>query len=210
MPLETIFLQGGFIVIERKEEFVKILESRLKPERFIHSLNVADSAKQLANIYGADEEKAYICGLLHDIEKNAPFPEQQEYMLRLGDELPKVVLDNKKLWHAPAGACYIRDELGIKDAEMISAIKYHTTAKANMTLLEKIIYIADYISAERTYDGVEEMRKLAVDDINKAILVGTRFTLSELLKSDRVINQDTIDAYNEMCEIFEKAANENT
>ncbi len=195
-------------MIERKEEFVKILEGRLKPERFIHSLNVADSALELAKIYGEDEEKAYICGLLHDIEKNSPMEEQKEYMLKLGDDLPKVVLDNQKLWHAPAGACYIRDELGLTDPDMISAIKYHTTAKANMTLLEKIIYIADYISAERTYDGVEEMRTLAHEDINKAILVGTRFTLSELLKNDRVINQDTIDAYNEMCEYYEKAATE--
>lgn len=196
-------------MLERKDEFVKLLRERLKPERFTHSLNVADSALELAKCYGADEEKAYICGLLHDIEKNAPLAHQREMMDALGGEYSKVVLDNPKLWHAPAGAAYMRDELGIVDEEMISAVKYHTTAKAGMSLLEKIIYIADYISAERSYNGVEEMRKMAFEDINLAILEGTRFTIFELLKNDRVINQDTIDAYNEMSEIFEakKAAN---
>lgn len=184
-------------MLERKDEFVQILESRLKPARLQHSLNVADSALALAKRYGADEEKAYICGLLHDICKNAPDEEQHKYMLQLGHELPEVVLQNVKLWHAPAGAAYIRDELGILDEDMISAIKYHTTAKANMTLLEKIIYIADYISAERSYDGVEEMREKAFRDIDEAIQEGTRFTIQELLAKNRVINQDTIDAYNE-------------
>ncbi len=184
-------------MLERKDEFVQILESRLKPARLQHSLNVADSALALAKRYGADEEKAYVCGLLHDICKNAPDKEQQKYMMQLGHELPEVVLQNVKLWHAPAGAAYIRDELGISDEDMISAIKYHTTAKANMTLLEKIIYIADYISAERSYDGVEEMREKAFCDIDEAIQEGTRFTIQELLGKNRVINQDTIDAYNE-------------
>ena len=123
-------------------------------------------------------------------------------MNSLGEELPKVVKDNFKLWHAPAGAAFVRDELGIKDPEMISAIKYHTTAKAGMTMLEKIIYIADYISDERDYPGVDEMRKKAFEDINEAILTGTRFTLNELLAHDRIINQDTIDAYNEMCALL--------
>lgn len=195
-------------MIERKDEFIEILRGRLKPERFQHSLNVADAAVKLAKRYGADEERAYICGLLHDIEKNAPLSEQREMMLKLGGKLPDVILDNPKLWHAPAGAAYIRDVLGITDEGMISAIKYHTTARAEMTLLEKIIYIADYISDERSYSGVEEMREKAYRDINEAIMEGTRFTLIDLLEHGRVINQDTIDAYNEMSQIFGKAANE--
>ena len=189
-------------MLERKDEFIAIMKEKLKEKRFIHSLNVADAAKKLAERYGADTEKAYICGLLHDIEKNAPEDEQERYMNSLGEELPKVVKDNFKLWHAPAGAAFVRDELGIKDPEMISAIKDHTTAKAGMTMLEKIIYIADYISDERDYPGVDEMRKKAFEDINEAILTGTRFTLNELLAHDRIINQDTIDAYNEMCALL--------
>ncbi len=191
---------------ERKDEFLAVMKEKLKEKRFIHSLNVADAAKRLSERYGADTEKAYICGLLHDIEKNAPKEEQKKYMNSLCDDLPQVVTDNFKLWHAPAGAAFVRDELGITDPEMISAIKYHTTAKAGMTMLEKIIYIADYISDERDYPGVDEMRKAAFEDINEAILIGTRFTLSDLLAHDRIINQDTIDAYNEMCELLRQKA----
>ena len=188
-------------MIERKDEFIALMRTKLQEKRFNHSLNVAEAAKQLAERYGENVERAYICGLLHDIEKNSPEEEQRKYMLRFPD-IPEVVVKTPKLWHAPAGAAFIRDELGITDEEMVSAIKYHTTAKANMTMLEKIIYIADFISDERDYPGVEEVRVAAFDDINKAILIGTRFTLLDLLRQGRVINQDTIDAYNEVCKIF--------
>lgn len=189
-------------MIERKDEFVEILRSRLKTARFEHSLNVADAALKLAEIYGVDTEKAYICGLLHDIEKNAPMEEQKQMMDTLSETLPDVVLQNPKLWHAPAGAAYIKNVLGIVDEDMISAIKYHTTAKADMTMLEKIVYTADFISSERNYEGVEHIRALAYEDIDKAILEGSRFTLIELLKNGREINQDTMDAYNEMARKF--------
>lgn len=188
-------------MIERKEEFIKIMSEKLQEKRFKHSMNVAEAAKALAERYGEDTERAYVCGLLHDIEKNAPDEEQMKYLLRFPD-IPEVVVKTPKLWHAAAGAAFVRDELGIDDSEMISAIKYHTTAKADMTMLEKIIYIADFISDERDYPGVDEVREAAFDDINKAILIGTRFTLEDLLRQGRVINQDTIDAYNEVCKIF--------
>ena len=127
-------------MIERKDEFIALMRTKLQEKRFNHSLNVAEAAKQLAERYGENVERAYICGLLHDIEKNSPEEEQRKYMLRFPD-IPEVVVKTPKLWHAPAGAAFIRDELGITDEEMVSAIKYHTTAKANMTMLEKIIYI---------------------------------------------------------------------
>jgi len=188
-------------LINRKDEFLEIMKSKLQGRRFIHSLNVAAAAKKLAKRYGADVEKAYICGLLHDIMKNSPYAEQYEYMMQFSD-IPEVVIEINKLWHAPAGAAFVRDVLGIDDPEMISAIKYHTTGKANMTLLEKVIYIADFISEEREYPGVDEVRKAAFEDIDKAVLIGTRFTLEELLDQNREINQDTIDAYNEVCRKF--------
>ena len=196
-------------MIERKEELVKILKERLKPTRFEHSLNVADAALALAKKYGADEEKAYIGGLLHDVCKNAPMEEQHEYMMKLGEPISEVELSNQKLWHAPAGAAYIRDVIGIVDEDLLSAVRYHTTAKANMTLMEKILYIADYISKERTYDGIEIMREKAFRDIDEAILEGTKFTILDLAKQNRVINQDTIDAYNEMSKKFAKEGSKN-
>lgn len=185
-------------MIERKEEFLAILREKLQDARFQHSRNVADSAVILAEQNGADTEKAYICGLLHDIEKNAPPEEQKRYMLQLGDDLPKHVLENPKLWHAPAGAAFVRDELGITDPEMVRAIKYHTTGRPGMTMLEKVIYVADFISAERDYPGVERVRETAYRNIDEAILVGSQFTLMTLLERWREINYDTIAMYNEM------------
>ena len=185
-------------MIERKEEFLAILREKLQDARFQHSRNVADSAVILAEQNGADTEKAYICGLLHDIEKNAPPEEQKRYMLQLGDDLPKHVLENPKLWHAPAGAAFVRDELGITDPEMVRAIKYHTTGRPGMTMLEKVIYVADFISSERDYPGVERVRETAYRNIDEAILVGSQFTLMTLLERWREINYDTIAMYNEM------------
>lgn len=181
---------------ERKDEFIAVIKEKLQERRFTHSLNVADSAVELAEKYGGDPERAYVCGLLHDIEKESPAEEQKEYMLRFPD-IPEVVQNTPKLWHAPAGAAFVRDELGITDPEMVSAIRYHTTGKSGMTLLEKIIYIADFISVERDYPGVDDVRAAAFRSLDEAVLEGTRFTIHDLVRQNRIVNQDTIDAYNE-------------
>lgn len=184
-------------MIERADELKAIIKSKLKEKRYIHSLNVADEAKKLAEKYGADAEKAYICGLLHDAVKNCPEEEQLKLIREAGIELPPVEADNPKLWHAPAGAAFMRDVIGIKDEDMFNALMYHTTARAGMSILEKTIYIADYISADRDYPGVEDMRKWAYEDIDKAVLEGTKYSLSDLLKQNREINKNTIEAYND-------------
>ena len=180
------------------EEYIAVIRERLEPKRYQHSRNVAKAAVKLAEQNGVDPGKAYICGLLHDVEKNASREEQKKYMLQLGEPLPDYVLENPKLWHAPAGAADVRDDLGIVDAEMIRAIKYHTTGRPNMSMLEKVIYVADFISDERDYPGVEDVRETAYRNIDEAILIGTRFTLTMLLKRYHVINYDTIALYNEV------------
>lgn len=171
---------------------------------------MADCAKELAELNGVDTGKAYLCGLLHDIEKNRPWDEQERYMEQLGDALPDHVIQNKKLWHAPAGAAFMRDELGILDADMIRAIKYHTTGRPNMSPLEKVLYVADYVSIERDYPGVERVREAAYRNLDEAILIGGRFTLISLLERYRKVNYDTFAMYNEVAELmgeqFEAAA----
>lgn len=197
--------------LARTEEFKAILQEKLEPRRYQHSLNVADCAKKLAEINGADVDKAYLCGLLHDVLKNAPAEEQERYMKQLGDDLPDHVLQNPKLWHAPAGAAFLRDELGILDADMIRAIKYHTTGRPNMSLLEKVVYVADYVSIERDYPGVETVREAAFRNLDEAILIGGRYTLISLLERYRKVNYDTFAMYNEVAatlgEQYEKGIN---
>lgn len=194
----------------RVEEFKEILKNQVDARRYQHSLNVADCAKELAEINGVDTGKAYLCGLLHDIEKNRPWDEQERYMNQLGDQLPDHVLQNPKLWHAPAGAAFLRDELGILDADMIRAIKYHTTGRPHMSPLEKVLYVADYVSIERDYPGVETVREAAYRNLDEAILIGGRYTLISLLERYRKVNYDTFAMYNEVAELmgarFEEAA----
>ncbi len=190
---------------EKIKTFEDLIKQRLKPKRYQHSLNVAKSAKELAKIYGADEEKAYICGVLHDVMKNTSEEEQLEVITSSGRKMSDLEKSNPKLWHAMAGAAYIQIALGINDKEMIQAIDCHTTAKANMTMLEKIIYIADYISDDRDYDGVEEMRKRAFENIDSAVLMGTQFSILDLAKRCMPIHPNTMAAYNEMCtKVLEK------
>lgn len=184
---------------EMVESYKRILEKRLKPKRLNHSLNVAKAAVELAKKYGVDEQKAYICGLLHDVMKNSPEDEQLDVMKKAGIELSQLEMANPKLWHAYAGSAFLKCELNIDDEEMQSAVYYHTTAKANMSMLEEVIYIADYIADERDYDGVEEMRKLAFENIDEAVLMGTKFVVTDLARRELAIHPDTIGAFNYMC-----------
>ena len=184
------------------DEYTKIrqlLRSRLDDYRYIHSLGVADSARDLAKIYGADEEKAYLAGLLHDIAKNTPKNEQLELMEKGGIKLSVAEKNNPALWHAMAGECYLRLEMGITDPEILGSVRYHTTGKEGMTLLEKIIYVADYISAERNYPDVDVMRDLSLNhSLEKASLYSLIYTFNKQTKLQGIIHPDSVEYYNEL------------
>jgi nicotinate-nucleotide adenylyltransferase len=115
-----------------------------------------------------------------------------------GVELSEVERSNHKLFHAIAGALYVEKELGVTDSEIIDAIRYHTTGRKNMSLLEKVIYIADFISDDRNYDGVERMREKAEISLETAMEEGLQFSIIELSEKLLPIHPDSIDAYNEI------------
>lgn len=184
--------------MNRDAEYTEILRERLTEKRFIHSLNVAESSKELARLYGCDEEIAYTAGLIHDCCKDTPAGLQLSYMLENGAELSEIEISTAKLYHAMSGSIYIKKEFGIENEDIINAVRYHTTGRKNMCLLEKIVFIADFISAERDYDGVEIMREKAVRSLDEAIVEGLGFTIKDLIdRGERFIHPDTIDAYNE-------------
>ena len=185
-------------VTERNQEFKTLIKGKLKESRYIHSLNVADSAKILAAKYGCDEEKAYTSGLLHDVMKNAGDEEQLEVISKAGWELTDCEKANKKLWHAVAGAAFMKTELGIEDEDMIEAVRYHTTARKNMSVLEKVIYVADFISADRDYPEVDDVRKAADESLEKAMMLGLEFCIQEIAKRRQILHPDSVDAYNEI------------
>lgn len=183
---------------QRNDEFLQEIKKRLSRYRFIHSVNVADEAKRLAVRYGADPDKAYTAGLVHDIMKDTPKEKQLELFRKYGVELTEVELASPKTWHAMSGALFLRNELNVTDEEILSAVRYHTTAKAGMTLLEKVLYIADYTSAERDYDDVDVMRDKADRSLEEAMLYGLQFTINEMVKEGRPVHPDSIHAYNEV------------
>ena len=179
--------------MQDKKEIVASLRSRLLADRFFHSLNVADMAKELAAIYGEDKDKAYLAGLVHDCTKNTPPETQLEIIKRGGIALSDAEKNNRKLWHAISGSVFIQSEYGIEDKDIISAVRYHTTGKAEMSLLEKIIYVADFTSAERCYSGVERIHRLARTDLDAAVYEGAAFTVEKLSKAGLALHPDTVE-----------------
>ncbi len=175
---------------------IAFLEQRLSPKRFRHSCNVARAARQLAQRYGADVERAYFAGLLHDICKEEPYEVQHELMLA-GDFAPdEAELHSKKLWHGIAGAYFLQKEFGVTDQEVLLAVRFHTVGRDHMSLLEEIIYIADMISEEREYKGVGKMRRLAQENLQNAMLEALRDASASVLKKGVLLPQYTVSAYN--------------
>ena len=183
------------------EEEVK---KHLTERRFYHSQCVAAEAARLAQRYGADVEKARLAGILHDVMKDTPPVEQLKILTDSGIILTNAQQRNRKLWHAFCGAAYIRRNLGITDSEVVAAVECHTSGKGNMSLLEKVLFVADYISADRDYPGVEEMRRLADRSLEEAMIEGIRFTVDELIGQRLPVASESIDAYNDAIFILEK------
>ncbi|MBQ8533912.1 MAG: bis(5'-nucleosyl)-tetraphosphatase (symmetrical) YqeK [Clostridia bacterium] len=180
-----------------EDYYLDILKKNLTEKRYHHCLCVRDEAVRLAKKYGADEKKAYWAGLLHDVTKDSDreyhFSVFEKYGY-LPDELTK---KEKKLWHAKSGALLLKNELGVTDDEIISAIDCHTTAKPNMTLLERVLYIADFTSSDRDYNGIEEIRAAADESLEAAMDIALTFTVTDLVERRKAVHPDTFNAYND-------------
>ena len=181
-----------------RDGYLSLLQTRLNDKRYIHSLNVADAAVLLAKRFGADEDKAYVAGLLHDITKNETDENQLQILQSGGIILTDTQKNNPKLWHAMSGMVYLRDTLGVTDEEILGAVRWHTTGKAGMTLLEKVIFIADYISVERDYPDVDVMRRLSETSLDAAALYALKFSLRHLSEKEKPICEDSVAYYNEL------------
>ncbi len=184
---------------DREREFyTQHIRERLSDYRFKHSVNVSKEAVRLAIKYGGDVDKAELAGLLHDVMKDVGKKEQLAIMDKYGVALNEVELQAPKLWHAIAGAVYVNKVLEIRDEDIVNAVRYHTTARAGMTLLEKIIYIADYTSEERDYKGVEKMRKACNVSLEYAMEEALAFGIAVRAEEHTAIHPDTFEAYNEI------------
>ncbi|MEE0869619.1 MAG: bis(5'-nucleosyl)-tetraphosphatase (symmetrical) YqeK [Ruminococcus sp.] len=179
-------------------EYKKIIKSMMSENRYNHCVNVSKEAVKLAKRYGADEEKAAVAGILHDITKEMPKEEQLQIMLDSGIILDDIQKNAPKLWHGISGSVYIKKHFGIEDEDILNAICYHTTGRAGMSLLEKIIFVADFTSEERTYKGVATMRKKSRKSLEDAMLYGFKFTFSDLSSRELAIHPDELACYNEI------------
>lgn len=172
----------------------ELLQGKLDPRRLFHSECVSECAGVLAERYGASVDKARLAGLLHDVMKNAPASEQ----LALMPDATPLELLNTKVWHQISGEAFLRQNGVTADEEVLGAVRWHTTGKAGMTLLENIIYVADFISADRDYKDVEVVRRLAYISLEHAILYTSRYTVNKLVSQDLLLHPATVECYNDM------------
>ena len=179
-------------------EYKKLIKSMMSENRYNHCVNVSKEAVKLAKRYGGDEEKAAVAGILHDITKEMPKEEQLQIMLDSGIILDDIQKNAPKLWHGISGSVYIKKHFGIEDEDILNAICYHTTGRAGMSLLEKIIFVSDFTSEERTYKGVATMRKKSRKSLEDAMLYGFKFTFSDLSSRELAIHPDELACYNEI------------
>ncbi|NLM13270.1 MAG: HD domain-containing protein [Epulopiscium sp.] len=176
-------------------EIQEKLQSALSPGRFNHTLGVLETALKLGHIYNIDEEKVKVSALLHDCAKDIP----NTLKLRLCKEyhipLDEFMSQDIELCHSFLGAEIAKREYGVKDEEILNAIKYHTTGRADMSVLEKIIYLADYIEPNRIpFRGLEEVRQYVENDLDKAMITALKNTIEYLTKNNRIIHPLTIEA----------------
>ena len=176
------------------------LKQNLNEHRYKHSLGCAHCAEKLAKKFNLDEKKAYLAGLLHDCAKNL----EREKMLEMVSLIPDVdqcEIDNPKTLHAPISAYLAKEEFKVNDEEILSSIRWHTLGKADMSVFEKIIFLADKIEPHTRDLKYREMVLSLLEEENgldKAILICYKSTIQSLLNRNLGICQATIDIYNKL------------
>lgn len=178
------------------ETIQKKLQKKLRPERYTHTIGVMYTAASLAMRYDEDMETALTAGLLHDCGKFAPVDEQIELCKSYHLKLSEAELQVPALIHAKLGAFLAEEVYGIHDKRILDAIRYHTTGKPNMNQLEKIVYLADYIEPGRkVIPGLQEVRRLSFTEIDGAVCLCSKLTLSYLERVGRTIDPMTRQTY---------------
>lgn len=193
-PKVAAYIREHGLYDDGLNRYRELLRGKLNPRRLFHSECVSECAGVLAERYGASVEKARLAGLLHDVMKNAPANEQ----LALMPDITPLELLNTKVWHQISGEAFLRQNGIVTDEEILGAVRWHTTGKAGMTMLEKIIYVADFISADRDYKDVEVVRRLAYISLEHAILYTSRYTVNKMVSQDLLLHPATVECYNDM------------
>ena len=172
------------------------IKPRMPEKRYIHTIGVMETAIQLATKYGEDPKKAEIAAIIHDVAKYADVEWMKKIVVEHGLDA-RLVEWNAEILHGPVGAWIAEHEFGVTDEDVLNAIRYHTTGRANMRTLEKIVYIADMIEPNRKFDGVDTLREIAQQDLQQAMIACIHHTLSFLIATKQPIYPVSIECYND-------------
>ena len=174
--------------------------------RYLHTLSVAEECKYLASIYNVDKEKLVISAYLHDITKDMSVDEQLKLCNFFGVTLDKDTVNSPKTMHSFTAPLLIKKDFPeYADDCILDAVRYHTTGRADMTLLEKLLYLADYIEPTRKFDDCKKLREFfysentdKIKKLDETIILSLKYTISDLLNNNSPIHSETINAYNSL------------
>lgn len=187
-----------------REAMMEAVRKQMPDKRWRHTLGVMQSATELAERFGGDLQKADLAALLHDYAKYWPVQDMERIIVQ--EALPSVLLEyDKELWHAPVGAFAAVRDFGIEDEEVLNAVRYHTSGRERMTLLDKIICLADYIEPGRDFPGLPNIRKLAESSLEAALVAGFDSTLTHLIERGKRIFPQTVLARNGLLQELKEA-----
>lgn len=178
-----------------REELLAKIEKSMSPRRFNHVLGVEKTAIELAEKYGGDVNMASLAALVHDYAK-----ERSDLvffdLIRANERFRPLISFGNNIWHSILGAELVRYELDVHNEEVLHAVQVHTTGAPRMSLLDKILFVADYIEPGRKFSGVKTARLLAEDDLNAAVAYELKHTLLHLIELNQPVYPLTIEAYN--------------
>lgn len=178
-------------------KYMEYLMQNTDEKRLQHSIGTANEAVKLAKVYGADQTKAEIAGLLHDVAKGKCKHGFKRLADEYGIEVDEIEAENAELIHGKLGAAMIEKQLGIHDDEILCAIRWHTTGRRGMTLLDKIIYLADLIEPNRHFEGIEEIRRIAYQNIDEAMREALKQVMAFVQCKGFALHPHSIEAYND-------------
>ncbi|KJY55167.1 HD domain protein [Lactobacillus kullabergensis] len=176
-------------------EIVAKEKSNMTEDRFEHCIGVSKTAQRLAELNHYDEDKAALAGFIHDYAKQVSVEDYREVIKTKGFD-QDLLNWNRSIWHGIVGTYFIQRDLKITDSEILTAVRRHTTADVEMTTLDKIVFMADYIEPGRSFPGVEEARKITYANLDKGVGYQLAHTLEFLIEKRDKIYPRTLDAYN--------------
>lgn len=179
-------------------DYLSILEDHLKKGRFYHTCGVVKTAREMAVYFKLPEKEAMIAAALHDYAKHYSAEEMIDYARQKGLAIDEIMQRSSELLHGFVGAEMVKERFDLDDEDLLNAIRYHTIGRAGMSLLEKVIYLADAIEPGRDYPGLEGLRQLCYENLDEALLASVTSTLSYVLRSGSMLHPNSVALYNEL------------